>query len=240
MRGGAWFALAGAFAGLAFLSKSPGLFLTGFAVVVLFLAVVTRRLSFKRSLLYFLLFVIIHWALFILLYPAMWVQPIETLGGIFGLASFLGANAVRPTFFDGQYQLNHGANFYPLALAFRLTPVLVFGLIAAVIGIVIAAWKRSDRQTFGVIVLLIGAALFIALITPAAKKYDRYMLPAEALLILVAAWGIGQIRSSVVRSLAVDRRGGVGAAQLAVLVDALQRAAGRRAGSAATFRSGLG
>ncbi|HTP07867.1 MAG TPA: glycosyltransferase family 39 protein, partial [Anaerolineae bacterium] len=207
-----WFVLAGAFAGLAFLSKSPGLFLTGFAVVVLFLAIVTKRISFKHALLCFLSFVIIHWLLFIALYPAMWVDPIGTLGGIFGLASFLGANAVRPTFFDGQYQLNHGASFYPLALAFRLTPVLAFGLIAALIFIVIAAWKRSDRQTFGVIVLLIGAALFIALITPAAKKYDRYMLPAEAFLILVAAWGIGQIRSVVVRSIAL-----IGAAVLVLL-----------------------
>ncbi len=201
--GKGWFALAGAFAGLAFLSKSPGLFLTGFAVVVLFLAVITKRLSFKRALLCLGLFVIVHWSLFMLLYPAMWVQPIETLGGIFGLASFLGANAVRPTFFDGQYQLNHGASFYPLALAFRLTPLLVFGLLAALIAIGVAAWKRSGTQTFAAIVLLIGAALFLAFITPVAKKYDRYMLPAEALLILVAAWGIGQIRSRVVRWLAV-------------------------------------
>ncbi len=212
VRGEGWFALAGAFAGLAFLSKSPGIFLTGFALVVLFLAVVTRRLSLKRALLCFLLFVIVHWTLFIVLYPAMWVQPVETLAGIFGLASFLGANAVRATFFDGQYQLNHGANFYPLALAFRLTPVLAFGLIAALIGIVVAAWKRSDTRPFGVIVLLIGAALFIALITPVAKKYDRYMLPAEALLILVAAWGIGQIRSRAVRSLAL-----IGTAALALI-----------------------
>ncbi len=207
-----WFALAGAFAGLAFLSKSPGLFLTGFVLIVLFLAVLTKRLSFKPALLSWLAFVVVHWLLVMLLYPAMWVQPVETLSGIFGLASFLGANAVRPTFFDGQYALNHGANFYPLALAFRLTPVLVFGLIAALIAIVVAAWKRSDRQTFGVIVLLIGAALFIALITPAAKKYDRYMLPAEALLILVAAWGIGQIRSTIVRSIVL-----IGAAAVVLL-----------------------
>jgi 4-amino-4-deoxy-L-arabinose transferase-like glycosyltransferase len=207
-----WFALAGAFAGLAFLSKSPGLFLTGFAVVVLFFAVITRRLALIHAVLCLLSFVIVHWALFIALYPAMWVQPLETLGGIFGLASFLGANAVRPTFFDGQYALNHGANFYPVALAFRLTPVLVFGLIVALIALVVAAWKQSSTGAFAVILLLIGAALFVALITPAAKKYDRYMLPAEALLILVAAWGIGQIRSGVVRSLAV-----IGAAALVLL-----------------------
>ena len=207
-----WFALAGLFAALAFLSKSPGLFLTGFALVVLLLALITKRLTFKRSLLCLLAFVIVHWSLVIVLYPAMWVQPLETLSGIFGLASFLGANAVRPTFFDGQYQLNHGATFYPLALAFRLTPVLVIGLIVALIVIVVAAWKRSGTPTFAVIVLLIGAALFIALISPAAKKYDRYMLPAEALLILVAAWGIAQIRSGVLRSIVL-----IGAAALVLL-----------------------
>ena len=60
--------------------------------------------------------------------------------------------------------LNHGANFYPLALAFRLTPVIVLGLIAALIAIVVAAWKQQRRRRlFAVIVLLIGTALFIAL-----------------------------------------------------------------------------
>ncbi len=211
-RGVLWFALAGAFAGLAFLSKSPGIFLTGFAVVVLFFAVATRRLSFKRSLICFLLFVIVHWAVVFALYPAMWVQPVETLSGIFGLAQSLSENAVRPTFFDGQYTLNHGSSFYLWALAFRLTPVLMLGLIAALIGIVVAAWKQNESRPFGVIILLIGAALFVVLITPAAKKYDRYMLPAEALLILVAAWGLGQIRSSVLRSLAL-----IGAAALVLL-----------------------
>ncbi|HSD83763.1 MAG TPA: hypothetical protein VLG46_07895, partial [Anaerolineae bacterium] len=110
-------------------------------------------------------------------------------------------HAVRPTFFDGQYKLNHGPSFYPLALAFRLTPVLVLGLFAALIFIVGAAWKQEDARLFGIIILLLGAALFILFITPAAKKYDRYMLPAEAWLILVAAWGLGQFRSGVVRSL---------------------------------------
>jgi 4-amino-4-deoxy-L-arabinose transferase-like glycosyltransferase len=212
-----WFALAGAFAGLAFLSKSPGIFLTGFAGLVLFVAFITKRLSFRRALIAWLLFVIVHWLLFIALYPAMWVRPIETLGGIFGLASFLSANAVRPTFFDGQYQLNHGASFYPTALAFRLTPVVVVGLIAALIGAMVLAWRnrrRAARDEQGIadpspstlvqiMLLLAFTVLFIVMLTPAAKKYDRYMLPAEAMLILIAAWGIGQIRSRWVQMIAV-------------------------------------
>ena len=233
VRGEGWFALAGAFAGLAFLSKSPGIFLSGFVLLALLFAVVTRRLPAKRALLCLLSFVIVHWSFVVLLYPAMWVQPIETLSGIFGLASFLSVNAVRPTFFDGQYQLNHGASFYPMALLFRLTPIVMLGLVIAVVAI-----ARGEKQPQGgtsreaggrrqpqggasreagsaeqgdpapcnlqlvpCLWLLVFAVLFIIFITPVAKKYDRYMLPAEAMLILAAAWGIGQIRSVAVRTL---------------------------------------
>jgi hypothetical protein len=51
--------------------------------------------------------------------------------------------------------------------------------------------ETIGRQTLA-IVLLIGAALFIAFITPPRSMTAT---AAEALLILVAAWGIGQIRS---------------------------------------------
>ena len=113
MRGIRWFALSGAFAALAFLSKSPALFLLPFTVLVLFVAVLTRRLSLKRAVLGLLSFVIVHLSLFIVLYPAMWVDAAGTISGILGLAAFLSTNPVRPTFFDGQYVLNHGPEFYP-------------------------------------------------------------------------------------------------------------------------------
>jgi 4-amino-4-deoxy-L-arabinose transferase-like glycosyltransferase len=215
-RGEGWFALAGFFAALAFLSKSPGIFLTGSAALVLFVAVILRRLSFKHALLAFLSFVIVQWSLIIVLYPALWVQPIETVGGIFGLAKFLSENAVRPTFFDGQYELNHGPGFYPLALIYRLTPIVVIGLIGAVVGAVAArrkpsTAKRSTELLAGVL-LLAFVVLFVVFITPVAKKYDRYMLPAAAMLILIAAWGWGQIRSRAVRTIAV-----IGAAAIVLI-----------------------
>ncbi len=202
----AWFALAGAFAALAFLSKSPGIFLTGFAVLVLFVAAITKRLSFKHALLAFLSFVIVHGSLVIALYPAMWIDPIGTLGGIFGLAAYLKDNAVRQTFFDGQFNLNHGWNFYPTALAFRLTPVVVLGLIVAVGAGIVTAWRRKQKrdELIAGFLLLTFTVLFIVFITPVAKKYDRYMLPAEAMLIPMAAWGFGQIRSRMVQAIAVS------------------------------------
>ena len=209
-----WFALAGAFAGFAFLSKSPGIFLTAFAAFVLITAVISKRLSLKHALLSFLAFVILHWSLFIAFYPAMWVDPIGTLGGIFGLASYLKDNAVRPTFFDGQFSLNQGANFYPTALAFRVTPVIVVGLIVAVGAVMVAAWRKQQKrdELFAGFLLLAFTVLYVIFITPIAKKYDRYMLPAEAMLIPLAAWGLGQIRSRVLQTIAV-----IGAAVLVMI-----------------------
>ncbi|MBI5563476.1 MAG: glycosyltransferase family 39 protein, partial [Chloroflexi bacterium] len=200
-----WFALSGACAALALLSKSPALFLLPFTLLVLFVAVIMRRLSYKRAALGLLSFVIVHLSLFIALYPAMWVEAAGTLNGILGLAAFLSANPVRPTFFEGQYVLNHGAEFYPTALIYRLTPVVMIGLVIALIAGVLNARGRmqdagSKNQTVAqplasCIVLLAFSLLFIGFITPVAKKYDRYMLPALTMLIPIAAWGYGQIRS---------------------------------------------
>lgn len=193
-----WFALSGALAALAFLSKSPGLFLLPFALLVLFVSVFIRRLSFKRALLGFFTVFIVHWSLVIALYPAMWTDPLGTLNGILGLASFYSANPVRPSFFDGQYVLNHGANFYPTALIYRLTPVVMLGLIIAPLAMLLENVRQKQaarRDQFAVcLTLLAFAILFIIAITPVAKKYDRYLLPALAMLIPIAAWGYAQLR----------------------------------------------
>jgi len=200
-----WFALSGAFAALAFLSKSPALFLLPFTLLVLFVAVLTRRVSLKRAVLGFFTFFILHCSLFIILYPAMWVDAVGTFNGIVGLAAFLSANPVRPTFFEGQYVLNHGAEFYPTAMIYRLTPIVLIGLVIAFItSVLITRGRRQEaggkKQTSlpylaACLVLLAFSLLFILFITPVAKKYDRYMLPALTMLIPVAAWGYGQIRS---------------------------------------------
>ncbi len=210
-----WFALSGIFAALAFLSKSPALFLTPFTLLVVIIAIITKKISIKHAAIGLIIFVICHLSFVILLYPAMWRDPIGTFNGIVGLASFYSVNPVRPSFFDGQYVLNHGLNFYPTALIHRLTPVVMIGLVVALIAIVIDArrnagglrvWsasrERGDKTGFAphpvpfatCLLLLAFSVLYLVFITPVAKKYDRYMLPAFILLIPIAAWGLMQIR----------------------------------------------
>jgi 4-amino-4-deoxy-L-arabinose transferase-like glycosyltransferase len=214
-----WFALSGAFAALALLSKSPALFLLPFIPLVIVVAVFTKRLTPKRAVLGLLSFVIVHLSLFMALYPAMWVDAAGTFNSLLGLAVFLSANPVRPTFFEGQYVLNHGPEFYPTALIYRLTPVVMVGIIIALIAGAFATQRRIQEtgvrnqkaegrarsfilslasrllSSGSCIPLLAFSLLFIVFITPVAKKYDRYLLPAFVMLIPIAAWGYGQIRS---------------------------------------------
>jgi 4-amino-4-deoxy-L-arabinose transferase-like glycosyltransferase len=202
-KGEGWFALSGFFAALAFLSKSPALFLAPFTFLVVFSALLTKKISLRSAVVGLLSFVICHLGFVILLYPAMWTDPIGTLQGIIGLASFYSGNAVRPTFFDGQYVLNHGLGFYPTALLYRLSPIVLIGLACAVIALFIRARGKRQGTTHWHLAsgfwLLAFSILFIVFITPVAKKYDRYMLPALPMLILIAAWGLDQITKHITR-----------------------------------------
>jgi 4-amino-4-deoxy-L-arabinose transferase-like glycosyltransferase len=190
----ACFALSGALAGLALLSKSPALFLLPFTLLVVLAAVLARRLSARQAFLGLVVFFILHFAVFIVLYPAMWTDAASALGSMFEGAAYHAATATRPTFFDGQAELNHGFAYYPLALAFRLSPVTLLGLILAAYFLVTRNRHSHIHQlTLQTLTLLLFSVLFILFLSPAAKKFDRYLLPAIASLIIVGAWGISRL-----------------------------------------------
>lgn len=184
-----WFALSGIFAGLATLSKSPALFLLPFTFLVLLLAALLKRLSVRRAFLGAAVCFILHSVFFILLYPAMWSDPSSALGLMLERAGHHAASATRPTFFEGQAELNHGLGFYPLTLAYRLSPIVLAGLIPAARF----AFRRRHARTFILFFLFIFSLTFVAALSPAAKKFDRYLLPAIPPLVLIAAWGINQL-----------------------------------------------
>ncbi len=201
-----WFAFSGAMAGLALLSKSPALFLIPFTLIIFLVAVLTRRISIRHALLGFLVFLILHSAFFIFAYPAMWSDPSAALDLMLERASHHAATATRPTFFDGQAELNHGLGFYPLALAYRLSPIVVMGLMAAIPAVAFRTRpphshaKRPqpeslavDDTRFAILALTFFAVAFIAFLSPLAKKFDRYLLPIIPPLIVAAAWSIDRL-----------------------------------------------
>ena len=135
---------------------------------------------------------------FWLFWPAMWVAPLETLREVWNFAAEAGSEGLegRGVFFWGQvFPDDPGLWFYPVALLFRLTPLVLVGVGLAVIGLATAVKRRwathseMSRLWWGAASLLGYSLLFVLIMTLGAKKYDRYLMPIFPTLDLVAGAG---------------------------------------------------
>jgi 4-amino-4-deoxy-L-arabinose transferase-like glycosyltransferase len=187
--------LSGLAAGLAILSKSPSVYVLAGAGLsaLLFILLVPKR-SWLRLGRIAVLGVLWTAGLVAALYsfPAMWNDPLGVLGGIYGLA---GRHLDVPhgvSFYRGVAGGSFGPGFYPTVLLYRLTPVVLAGLVLALWATVHALWPRAgrDRVRAATLLSLWAFALgYTAFMTVAAKKFDRYLLPVFPVLDLLAAVG---------------------------------------------------
>jgi len=165
----------------------------------------------------------------VILYPALWTAPAAVLATVGGSANRHLDEALRETFFLGRAVFDPGPLFYPIALLWRLSPVVWLAVLPGVsllwrspfvvsrfratagktalkrsttneesAPVVVSgfsatagektALKRSTTNGgwFVVGLLLLWAVVFLVAITPAAKKFDRYILPVVPALLIVA------------------------------------------------------
>jgi 4-amino-4-deoxy-L-arabinose transferase-like glycosyltransferase len=201
-----WSALAisGTGAGLAFLTKTPAVVLILAVGILALLRLPGDRSTrlparFSRYLREGFL-PLVAWGMaaaviFIALWPAMWVQPMETLGKMAAYSLSSAAGEVGGAQFVEAFEAEEGEEspylyFYPLTYLWRSTPVVLLGLLLA--GA--ALWFKQppledgDRRkaAFG---MLAFSLLFLALMSLGSKKIDRYLLPVYLPLNLVAATG---------------------------------------------------
>jgi 4-amino-4-deoxy-L-arabinose transferase-like glycosyltransferase len=130
--------LSGTFAGLAVLTKLPApiiaLFIAGLGLAAMVAdwrkvgAVAIRRWMAALAVWGGVALII-----FVLLWPAMWVQPWATLRLIYLDAFEIGgAAAGHDTYFFGQVSADPGLWFYPYVIPFRLTPIVTVGFLATI------------------------------------------------------------------------------------------------------------
>lgn len=147
---------------------------------------------FGRFVLDLLLWGAVAATTFVALWPAMWMAPEETLRRLVEFAAWnSGTPPLAGNFFLGAILPDPGPLFYPLALAFRLTPLACLGLAA---GIVLAVRRRrqlwaAPREPI-VLGLVICGSLFLLALEGAPKKFDRYLLPMVPLLLVAAGAGL--------------------------------------------------
>jgi hypothetical protein len=200
-------------AGLAWLTKSPAFFLAPYYGLVLLLAYIsgsawtsglpkggesTGSSLFDLGRLWRTFSPLLPWfaiaaVVFVIFWPAMWVDPLGSLRRVFSLAetyaieghehsSYL-LGTVYPSGYLPWY-------FYPIAYVWRVTPSVLFGLVLAGLALIFPRWLPMPPERKWLALLLLSFSLLFALfITLSAKKFDRYLLPVFAPLDLVAALG---------------------------------------------------
>ncbi|GAB4432569.1 MAG: hypothetical protein OHK0015_20270 [Chloroflexi bacterium OHK40] len=221
-----WLLLTGAFAGLALLTKGPALIVLPFLGLALFalggqrggelttrghgashaMARIAGGLAW--SIPRYLLVLAVASVVVLALWPALWAVPAQALDRY---AGEIVGNGGRPNgdgqFFLGSSAADPGLLFYPLAAAFRLTPLELIGLVLAA-GWVVGALFRSPRRSStgpsagsdlaegapveGVYLraLALFALWWLLVMTAGPKKFDRYILPLWPALLTLSAAGL--------------------------------------------------
>ncbi len=129
----------------------------------------------------------------IVLWPALWVDPVATIRGMFAFAETAAIEGHERTIvFAGQYyEGDPGLQFYPATFLWRATPAVILGAALALVAVV---WARRLRvpttQRRIAISLMTAAASYGLMMSMAAKKFDRYLLPVYPLAAILGAWGL--------------------------------------------------
>ncbi|HEV2529861.1 MAG TPA: hypothetical protein VGT61_15565 [Thermomicrobiales bacterium] len=129
----------------------------------------------------------------VVLWPALLTEPAFVIERMWGFASNAAtAGHELPIFYDGRIvEGDPGSRFYVDALAWRMTPVIMAGLVLFVLALPLRRTRAvvsGQWETIATIVLF-GAAYF-AIMDAGAKKIDRYILPLFPLMNILAAIGI--------------------------------------------------
>ncbi len=210
-----WLVISGILGGLAALTKITALYLLSFTGLTLLVWPLLEGRRVARSLIRQTVRDLSLWSLvmvgtFFVLWPALWVSPVEALGQMFaylntavtGLVNWGGQGAF---FFNGRVLRNEdpGPLFYVWALAYRTTPFTWLGILAALgSGIFFLGWRRkpgesrnsgaekSFRRDFTPTLLTLAYVVFFFVAMSLGKsKVDRYLHPIFPGLSILAAVG---------------------------------------------------
>jgi hypothetical protein len=192
-------------AGLAWLTKVPAFFLIPFIGGLLLYELVrrARRNGVRGEDVRHAAAPLAAWGaagllVFVVLWPAMWVDPLATLRRVVGETLWLGRSGhlEAPLFFNGAIvQGDPGWSFYPVTYLWRTTPVVLIGLALAGLSLALPRARLMGRRSRRVAAVLgVFALSFMLLMTLGGKKFDRYLLPVYGPLDLVA--GIGWLAAA--------------------------------------------
>jgi hypothetical protein len=203
---GQYLVLSGIFAGLAALTKSPSGFLIPYTILGIFAFSLSRlRVSEKHTedggkrswrfcrVMWNVIRVMVVWGIaagitFVLLWPAMWLDPVGIASRVVREALFRVETPHEFNFFAGQvFEGDPGWLYYGATLAWKTTLITLPAACLAVFFL-LRRWKRPLADPiWWTLIYTFGFSLMM---TIAAKKGLRYLLPAFPAFDILAAWGL--------------------------------------------------
>lgn len=134
--------------------------------------------------------------IFVALWPAMWVRPVQTISTIVTQgAGHFETDSNLPRYFNGRIipSKDFGIQywyFYPVSYLYRSTPVVLAGLALAVWAFVKKRFPlNAPAVRFALLSLLLFVTVFTLFLGAGDKKFDRYLAPIYAPLDIVAGLG---------------------------------------------------
>ncbi|MCP4360841.1 MAG: glycosyltransferase family 39 protein [Chloroflexi bacterium] len=195
--------LSGLFAGLALLTKTPSLFLAPFLLLCLGIWQLVQQWQKGRIwqaqvwwwetavaiIRPFLLWLLVVTITYVLLWPAMWVQPFTAVGAsISGTTNHTITPHKNPILFQGEItEDDPGPLFYPVNIGLKMTEVVTLAFIFVLAALFIGRVPSAYRLTLWLCLAFIF--FFLLQMTIGSKKSARYILPAFQFIIIMAGFG---------------------------------------------------
>jgi 4-amino-4-deoxy-L-arabinose transferase-like glycosyltransferase len=187
-------AASGVFGGLALLTKLPSPLIVPCIFLIALMGGIAerpRRRFWLKASFYWCLFSALT---FIVLFPALWVNPLGTIQSLVHDTFAVGeADEGHSAFFLGGISNDPGWGFYPYAIAFRLTPLGLLGLLIMLVSLIRVGKNRSQERSLAIGVLLAYVLFVYAFGSLSPKKLDRYLMAVIPALDILSAVGFGML-----------------------------------------------
>jgi len=166
--------LSGFFAGLGLLTKMTVFISVAFSILLIIYNIYVKRSGFKT----FFVYVISVAVTFFLFFPALWVDPLSVFTSMYN-AIF---NAVFSDIRGEIFTLPQKIFYYPIILAFKLSPVMIFAGIYSLLK----TFKEKNRDTLVIAIYFVFLILFLTLTDQKIDRYSVALFPSLILLVSVA------------------------------------------------------
>jgi hypothetical protein len=193
----------GLFLALGFLTKSVAIVFFPFSLIGIYF--LSKSSKLKNVGIYLASFILTAFILF----PALWVAPVQTITRIFKEADRVGVRTGHSEFFLGEFYddtSDPGLLFYPVDALIKYSPLIIFGIFLITISIfkfIQNNFSLKKFLNFEVFLLLIYF-VYLFVIFYSDKKVDRYLLVLLPPIFYFLAHNFGKHTKTIIALLVVN------------------------------------